>query len=107
MLLRSGDGRVERLDTAGFPLGMLDASEYDQGEVLLQPGDAVLCVSDGISEATNAKDEMWAESEVVKIVRTCRGLTAQQMIDLLVEATDRFAGKAKQADDMTVVAIRV
>jgi sigma-B regulation protein RsbU (phosphoserine phosphatase) len=107
MLLRSGDGRVERLDTAGFPLGMLDASEYDQGEVLLQPGDALLCVSDGISEATNAKDEMWAESEVVKIVRTCRGLTAQQMIDLLVEATDRFAGKAKQADDMTVVAIRV
>jgi sigma-B regulation protein RsbU (phosphoserine phosphatase) len=107
MLLRSGDGRVERLDTAGFPLGMLDASEYDQGEVQLQPGDAVLCVSDGISEATNAKDEMWAESEVVKIVRTCRGLTAQQMIDLLVEATDRFAGKAKQADDMTVVAIRV
>jgi serine phosphatase RsbU (regulator of sigma subunit) len=107
MLLRSGDGRVERLDHGGFPLGLLDTSEYDQGEVLLQPGDAVLCVSDGISEATNAKDEIWAESEVVKIVRTCRGLTAQQMIDLLVEATDRFAGKAKQADDMTVVAIRV
>jgi len=107
MLLRSGDGRVERLDHGGFPLGLLDASEYDQGEVLLQPGDAVLCVSDGISEAKNAKDEMWAESEVVKIVRTCRGLTAQQMIDLLVEATDRFAGEAKQADDMTVVAIRM
>jgi len=34
-------------------------------------------------------------------------MTARQMIDLLVEATDRFAGKAKQADDMTVVAIRV
>jgi sigma-B regulation protein RsbU (phosphoserine phosphatase) len=107
MLLRSGDGHVERLDHGGFPLGLLDASEYNQGEVLLQPGDAVLCVSDGISEATNAKDEIWSESEVVKIVRTCRGLTAQQMIDQLVEATDRFTGKAKQADDMTVVAIRV
>src|SRR5712692_7398115 len=107
MLLRSGDGRVERLDHGGVPLGMLDASEYDQGEVLLQPGDAVLCVSDGISEAKNVKDEMWAESEVLKVVRTCRGLTAQLMIDLLVEATDRFAGEAKQADDMTVVAIRV
>jgi phosphoserine phosphatase RsbU/P len=107
MLLRSGDGRVERLDTAGFPLGMLDASEYDQREIQLQPGDAVVCLSDGISEATNAKDEMWAESEVVKIVRTCRGLTAQKMIDLLVEATDRFVGEANQADDMTVVAIRL
>ena len=107
MLLRLGDGRVERLDIGGVPLGMLDAAEYDQGEVRLQPGDAVLCISDGISEATNAKGEMWAESEVEKIVRTCRGLAARQMIDLLVEATDRFTGEAKQADDMTVVAIRV
>ncbi len=107
MLLRCGEGGVERLDSGGFPVGLLDSSEYDQGEVQLHPGDAVLCFSDGISEATNAKDEMWNESEVEKIVQTCRGLTARQMIDLLVEATDRFSGDAQQADDMTVVAIRV
>jgi serine phosphatase RsbU (regulator of sigma subunit) len=50
---------------------------------------------------------MWDECEVEKIVRTCHGLTSQQMIELLIEATDRFAGEAEQADDMTVVAIRV
>ncbi len=107
MLLRSLDGQIERLDGDGFPVGMLDLSEYEQGEVVLQPGDAVLCFSDGISEAVNGHKEMWSESEVEKIVRTCRGLSAQQMIDRLVEATDRFAGAADQADDMTVVAIRV
>jgi phosphoserine phosphatase RsbU/P len=107
MLLRSGNGQIERLEGGGFPVGLLDASEYDQGEILLQPGDAVLCFSDGISEATNAKNEMWDEGEVEKIVQTCRGLTSQQMIELLIEATDRFAGEAEQADDMTVVAIRV
>ncbi len=107
MLLRVADGRIERLDDGGFPLGLLDASEYEQGEVLLQPGDAVVCVSDGISEATNAKGEMWGEREIVKIVRTCSGLSTQKMIDLVVEATDRFTGEAKQADDMTVVAVRM
>ncbi len=107
MLLRSASGQVERLDSDGFPVGLLESSQYDQGEVLLQPGDAVLCFSDGISEATNANDEMWNESEVEKVVRAYRGLTARQMIDLLVEATDRFTGEAEQADDMTVVAIRV
>jgi sigma-B regulation protein RsbU (phosphoserine phosphatase) len=107
VLLRSSDGQVERLDGGGLPVGMLYASEYDEGEVLLQPGDAVMCFSDGISEATNSKNEMWNESEVERIVRTCRGLTAQQMVDLMVAAAARFTGEAEQADDMTVVAIRV
>jgi sigma-B regulation protein RsbU (phosphoserine phosphatase) len=107
MLLRFCDGRVERLAGGGLPVGLLDGSEYEQGEVQLQPGDTVLCFSDGISEAINAKREMWNESEVEKIVRTCGNLTAQQMIDVLMEATDRFIGKAKQSDDMTAVAIRV
>jgi len=106
MLLRSADGSIELLDSGGFPVGLLDASEYEQGQALLQPGDSVLCFSDGISEATNAKGEMWNESEVQKVFQACRGLTAQQMIDQLVKATDGFAGDAEQADDMTVVAIR-
>jgi sigma-B regulation protein RsbU (phosphoserine phosphatase) len=97
---------VERLDAGGFPVGLLGTAEYEQGEVLLQPGDAVLCFSDGISEATNAGGEMWAEADVEKIVQTFRGLTAQQMIDRLLEATDGFTGAAEQADDMTLVVIR-
>jgi len=84
----------------------LDISEYEQGTVELQPGDAVLCFSDGISEATNAKGEMWDESEVLKIAQTCSGLSAKQMIGRLVEVTDAFAGEAEQNDDMTVIAIR-
>jgi sigma-B regulation protein RsbU (phosphoserine phosphatase) len=106
MLLRCGTGQIERLDAGGLPVGLLDVSEYEQGEVLLQPGDAVLCFSDGISEATNAKGEMWDESEVQKIAQTCGGLSAKQMIQRLVEVTDAFAGEAEQNDDITVVAIR-
>lgn len=107
MLLRAESGQIERLDAGGFPVGLLPKAEYEQGEMLLQPGDAVLCCSDGISEATNEADEMWAESDVEKVVRNCRGLTAQQMIDRVVETTDRFTGAAEQADDMTIVVIRI
>jgi sigma-B regulation protein RsbU (phosphoserine phosphatase) len=106
MLMRCGSGKIERLDCGGLPVGLLDISEYEQGSVELQPGDAVLCFSDGISEATNAKGEMWDESEVLKIAGTCGGLSAKQMIQRLVEVTDAFAGEAEQNDDMTVVAIR-
>jgi sigma-B regulation protein RsbU (phosphoserine phosphatase) len=107
MVLRCGSGQIERLDSGGFPVGLLDGSEYEQGEVPLEPGDAVLCFSDGISEATNAQGDMWEEAEVEKLAQACTGLSAKQMIEQLVKATDAFAGEAEQADDMTLVAIRI
>lgn len=106
ILLRASDGSLERLGSGGFPVGMLEGSKYDQAEVAFQPGDAVLCFSDGISEATNASGDMWDEAAVENVIQAAHGQTAQQLIASLVEAADRFAGEAEQADDMTVVAIR-
>jgi phosphoserine phosphatase RsbU/P len=106
MLLRSGP-QIERLDRGGLPIGLVETSEYAQGEVLLQLGDAIMCFSDGITEAINPKGEMWDDAEVEKIGLGCYGLNARQMIERLVEATDRFIGGAPQADDMTVIALRV
>lgn len=106
MLLRA-DGTVARLDSGGFPVGLLEIAQYEQGEVTLASGDAVVCFSDGISEATNEKEEMWEEADVERVLQMCRGVTAQQMIDRVVTAADAFAGQAEQADDMTVVALRV
>jgi len=107
MLLRAKDGSVERLGSGGFPVGLLDAAEYEQGEVSLEPGDAVVCFSDGISEATNEQDEMWEESEVEKVLRAMPQGTARETIERLVAAADAFAGGAEQADDMTVLVIRM
>jgi len=106
MLLRSGNAAIERLDCGGFPLGLLEDSEYEQGEVSFMPGDWLFCFSDGISEATNDRDQMWDEARIERIICGCHGLTAQETIDRVIEAADRFAGDAEQADDMTAVAIR-
>jgi sigma-B regulation protein RsbU (phosphoserine phosphatase) len=105
LVLRAGKG-LERLESSGFPVGLIEVAQYEQGCVDLQSGDTVVCFSDGISEATNAKEEMWDLAEVEKVLRACSGLNAQQTIDKLVSAADAFGGEAEQADDMTVVALR-
>jgi sigma-B regulation protein RsbU (phosphoserine phosphatase) len=105
LVLRAGGG-LDRLESGGLPVGLLEVAQYEQGRVDLQWGDTVVCFSDGISEATNAKEEMWDEAEVEKVLRACSGLNAQQTIDKLVSAADTFGGEAEQADDMTVVALR-
>ncbi|WP_321472476.1 SpoIIE family protein phosphatase [uncultured Paludibaculum sp.] len=106
MLLRAATGRVERLDAGGCPVGLLGFSRYQQAEVQLESGDVLLCFSDGISEATNAAEAIWEESELEQILRGVGSASVQAIVESVVAAADAFTGDAEQADDMTVVVMK-
>ncbi len=100
------NGEIERLETGGTAVGMFPAARYQQATVILEPGDAVVCFSDGISEATNLQDEMWDEARYLALLQGSEHLTARGIVDALVTGADAFAGEAEQADDMTVVVLK-
>ena len=50
-LLRRQNGSIERLMSGGIALGMFEGSTYEAGELHLNPGDALLMYSDGMTEA--------------------------------------------------------
>jgi len=85
---------------------MLSAARYQQATVNLEPGDAVVCFSDGISEAANVQDEMWDEAQYLALLQRSAHLGARGILDALVTGADAFAGEAEQADDMTVVVLK-
>ena len=101
------DVTVERLNVGGTPPGLLPVAQYEEGSAVLEKGDVLVCFSDGISEARNSRHEFWHESEVEKLLRTASGATARELTERIVHAADAFAGDAEQADDMTVVTLRV
>jgi len=105
LLLRT-NGKMEMLDKGGLPVGLMEEAGYEQGEVMLETGDVVLCFSDGISEATNAQGEMWEEREVHRLLRQHASLRASALVEKLIAEADAFAGDAEQADDLTVVALK-
>ncbi len=50
-LLRRSDGRVERIDMSGFPIGWFgDVGDLPERRYILQPGDALLLYTDGLFE---------------------------------------------------------
>jgi phosphoserine phosphatase RsbU/P len=107
MLYRAATGEIERLTQGGPPVGLLTESFYQDGETVLQPGDTLLCFSDGISEATNEQRDMWEEEAVEQILRESGDISAAELIKRVIAGADAFAGAAEQADDMTVVALKV
>jgi sigma-B regulation protein RsbU (phosphoserine phosphatase) len=104
-VLRNGSDPL-RLGEGGIPLAMMDNFVYDQGEIVLNPGDVVVIYSDGITEAMNAMDEQFTEQRVAQFLPANQHEPPETLIDNLTRAVKDHTGNTPQSDDMTVVAIR-
>jgi phosphoserine phosphatase RsbU/P len=100
------------LQATGTVVGLLPDSEYAQATIFMHPGDVLLAYSDGISEAMNHADEEWSEDRMVACAqqllnqRDCTH-SAQQLLDCVLTAADKFTDGAPQHDDMTILVCAV
>jgi sigma-B regulation protein RsbU (phosphoserine phosphatase) len=90
----------------GLPSGLFDDARYDQWNITLKPGDAVLFATDGLIEAHNpARDEFGAE----RIMEVCsRNLAGPPdlLLDRLFEALLEFTNGEPPHDDMTAALLK-
>ena len=91
-------------------IGLLGDMEYKPGEIQLSPGDVLLLCTDGIKEAT-AQDEECFQTERMKAslqkVVDQGPAEASAYIKQLVDDVADFVGDAPQADDLTLLAIKI
>ena len=105
-ILLSAGGNFVQLEKGGFPLGLLEGSQYEEGCVEVSAGDVLVIYSDGISESMNADNELFGEERTVEIVRQHRHLGAADILEKVLEGARQFAGGRPQSDDMTLVVIK-
>jgi len=98
---------MEYLDSDGVPVGLFDSATYEYASVNLQPGDLLACFSDGITEAMNREGQIWNEREITKVLCENRHCSSAELIQKLVQAADDYRAEAEQADDITIVIVRV
>jgi len=103
----SAGGHIERPSDGGVPIGVLPMAQYTDAVVAVEPGDLIVCFSDGVSEASNPADEMWSEEAAAAVVAEYRDRSVEKVVGSLVRAADEFASGARQFDDMTVIAVRI
>jgi phosphoserine phosphatase RsbU/P len=92
-LLVSGD-TITRLEDGNLPVGLVPGVEFHAARFHLKPGDRLLLVTDGVTEAEDAKGEFFG-SERLEIC--CRdGLAA------IEQAVTEFRGETPLTDDCTI-----
>jgi sigma-B regulation protein RsbU (phosphoserine phosphatase) len=104
VLLRP-DGSVRRLRRGGPVLGVLAEADYEEGLLALHPGDRLVLVTDGITEASEGTEELGDEGLLAGL-RELRAVPPADAAPRILELARRFAVDAL-ADDATVVVVDV
>jgi phosphoserine phosphatase RsbU/P len=103
---RAATSRAEPLAVAGLPLGTFDGASYEEIEVALGPGDALVFCTDGLLEARRGSEEYGLE-RLRQGLEAHAGLAAPQIGERLLRDLEGFLEQAQPADDVTLVVIKV
>jgi sigma-B regulation protein RsbU (phosphoserine phosphatase) len=107
VLQRAGGGR-ELLETGGVVVGMLDAPEYEEGVLQLEPGDRIVFYTDGVSEAERADGEMYGEERLyARLDDAPRAMPAERLVEHVLAGVREHLDGTEAGDDITVMALRV
>jgi sigma-B regulation protein RsbU (phosphoserine phosphatase) len=90
-----------------FPLGLLDEVDYQETRLPLSSGDRIIFYTDGIVEAMNDQKEMFGFDQLLAIIQENSAMTADALLEDIIDRVKVFSGNAPQHDDITVIVVSV
>lgn len=107
-LIRRADGQVEEIRSKGAILGVFPDADLGSARFTLNPGDALLLYSDGVTEAHPPQDgaAMFGEQRLADLLAACHGLDAAQAVEHISHTVLDFCCH-DSADDIALLVLRV
>jgi sigma-B regulation protein RsbU (phosphoserine phosphatase) len=102
----AASGSTTPLLRTGMPLGIETDIAYEQREITLQRGDFVFFYTDGVTDATNERQQMYGEERMNEVIHAYRHSNATSMVAGLVRSLQAFTGGATPFDDITILVAR-
>ena len=107
LIYRADENLVEEILLEGMPLGGFIGAERQEASFDLQSGDTVLLMSDGLPEMLNPENEMLDYPKTKELFEEVADQSPKAIIDHIFEASASWADGEPQADDITLVVIKV
>lgn len=105
LMIDSGGARYLALKP-GFVLGPMQDTTYETRRLTMKPGDTLFLYTDGVTEATNFKDEPYGDPRLLADLRRGPVEDLEGMIHHIRGEVTRHADGAPQSDDVTMLAVK-
>ena len=80
---------------------------FAEGELQVSPGDVLFQYTDGVTEATNAQNELFGEERLLDAMNRAPSCEPTGLLPWLQGEIDSFVKGAPQFDDITMLAVRI
>jgi len=92
------------LHPTGPAVGLFPGVDFGTRQIVLEPGDTMLAYTDGITEALNAKRELFTQERLWAIVEQT-SMTAKAILAEIEASLAAHTAGALQSDDITMLAV--
>ncbi|HEV2720940.1 MAG TPA: SpoIIE family protein phosphatase [Thermoanaerobaculia bacterium] len=96
---------VEELADTDLVLGVVTRADFLNRKLRLDPGDALVLFTDGVSEAENGEGQELSAMQFADLLSKLHGARAGDVTHALEQAVLRHVGDAPLADDVTLVVV--
>jgi sigma-B regulation protein RsbU (phosphoserine phosphatase) len=86
----------------GMSLGVTPDAEYQRKEIILSPGESILFLTDGVTEAENQRGELFSSDRVIGHIKSASGPPYGKG---LLDAVNLWRGTAEASDDLTMLEV--
>lgn len=107
----SGGYTQIKIPGEGMVVGVIPGERYDMTETQLLPGDILIAFTDGITDAANFENQRFGKK---RLLESAMGLleenpdaSANEVLERVFWTMRQFSGLAPQADDETLVVVRI
>lgn len=90
----------------GILVGAASGRRYASLQRKLEPGETLLCYTDGVTEAENAAGEQFSEAGCLELLRRHAASPLPELLDALYDKVVSHTGSKLLADDCTMLALR-
>ena len=100
------NGRAQSLDVNGMIVGAFPSIVYEQSRLETQPGDLLVCYTDGITEPENEYGEMFGDQRLIELIEKNAERDQDEIASMIMDAVRQWTSSPELADDMTLLLAR-
>ena len=84
----------------------MEGTNFKENGFKLNPGDSLYVYTDGVTEATDSKGELFGEKRLVESLNKDTSASTAETLAIVRKDVDKFVGGAPQFDDITMLCFK-